>query len=214
MTKKQAFNAVVTGLMIGITFSGSMANGWLNLANLVSWAGLIGVILLAHGKQTNFWFNGINNAFSMILTWRHRLFAEVLMNAAYLVSEFIGYRNFKKNRRKDGSLIVDNHSNWKVILYSILVGFVLMGGFSWIMGGVFIIADSVQNSLAIVAQYRQMYRKRDSWLIWLAGNLINIFVWSAVGVPQMALTFVVFSLNSIRGYVNWSETETKVVVAE
>lgn len=203
--KKKVFNILVDIGLIAFTVWGAVQNGLFTLPTLVSFFGVIGVIGLAHATQSNFLFNGFNNAFNMILSWQNRLFAEVLMNVFYFVSQFLGWNQFKEHRDEEGNLIVDKKSNWRVIALAVGLGFFVMGGFSWVLGGQLIILDSIQNSLAITAQYRQMNRKRDGWILWLIANLINIVVWSIAGVPQMAITFIVFSINSLRGYINWSE---------
>lgn len=201
---KSLFNHAVTLAMIVMTAYGSFQNGWLNLANLTSWLGLVGTVGLANKWQGNFFFNGFQNAVATMVAGRARLFGDMFMSLFYLSSQVYGYTNWSQHRTEEG-LQIESRSNWFVVALSILVGFFLLGGASWLLGGTFILLDAFNNSTAIVAQVMQMRRNRHSWLLWLLTNLVGIYIWAGVGVPQMAIMYGVFAMNSVRGFINWSE---------
>lgn len=203
LNKYIIFNWIVTIAMIVITAQGSFQNGWLTLANLVSWLGLIGTIGLAHAQKWNFGFNMVQNLFAAIQGGRSKLYGDMAMSIFYFFSQLYGMGNWK-NHTQNGKLQIEKQSNWKVIGLAISIGFVLLGGLSWLLGGAFILLDALNNATAIVAQVLQMRRERVSWILWLATNAIGVFIWLGVGQPQMATMYFVFSLNSIRGFVNWS----------
>lgn len=159
---------------------------------------------MAYKWQGNFVFNAIQNISATIVAGRAKLFGDAVMSAFYLFSQLYGYRNWKNNS-SEGKLSIEKRSNWFLIAFSIVVGFVFLGGISYALGGAFIILDSLNNSTAIVAQIMQMRRNRNSWILWIITNLIGIYIWAGVGVPQMAVMYTVFTLNSVRGYINWSE---------
>lgn len=205
MTKK-TFNILVTTAMIIITAVGSFQNGWWTLANIVSWLGLIGTIALAKGKQWNFGFNMAQNVFATVQAGKSKLFGDMFMSMFYFFSQLYGMSNWKKHTNK-GKLKIEKQSNWAVVAVAVVIGFLLLGGVSWMLGGAFIILDALNNSTAIVAQALQMRRERSSWILWGLTNVVGVAIWLGVGQPQMAVMYSVFSLNSIRGYVNWSEEE-------
>lgn len=208
-TKKKVFNYTVTGLMVLLTAQGSQANGWLTLATLVSWLGLIGTVALAHAKQWNFPFNMAQNIFAAVQGGKSKLYGDMIMSIFYFGSQLYGMGNWKKHTYK-GKLKLEQKSNWRVVAWAIVVGFVLLGGISWMLGGAFIILDALNNSTAIVAQVLQMRRERASWILWGLTNVIGIVIWLGVGVPQMAVMYLCFSMNSVRGYINWTEKEEEV----
>lgn len=200
-------NVIVDVAMVVITVYGSFQNGWLTLANFVSWLGLIGTIGLAKKWQGNFIFNGIQNASAALVAWRSKLFGDMFMSLFYLASQFYGFFNWKNNRSDDGELEVQGKTNWVQILGAIVVGFVILGVVSWLMGGEYVFLDSFNNATAIVAQLMQMNRMRSSWILWGLTNIIGIIIWLGVGQPQMAIMYLVFSLNSVRGFINWKANE-------
>lgn len=200
------FNVVVTVAMIIITANGSMQNGWLTLANLVSWLGLIGTIGLAHAKSWNFPFNMVQNLFAAVQGGRSKLFGDAVMSLFYFFSQIYGMRNWKKHT-VNGKLKLEQRSNWAIIGVAVVIGFFLLGGISWALGGAFIVLDAFNNSTAIVAQVLQMKRQRASWILWGLTNAVGVYIWLGVGVPQMSVMYFCFLLNSLRGFINWSDNK-------
>lgn len=201
---KSLFNWIVTIAMVLITANGSFQNGWFTLANLVSWLGLIGTIGLAHAKKWNFPFNMAQNLFAALQGFGSRLYGDAFMSVFYLGSQIYGMSNWKKHT-VNGKIQIEKRSNWILIFSSILIGFVILGSISWYLGGAFILLDALNNSTAIIAQVMQMRRNRNSWILWGLTNVVGVYIWLGVGVPQMAIMYLVFTMNSVRGYVNWSD---------
>lgn len=201
------FNIAVTAAMIVLTFNGSMKNGWFTLANVVSWLGLIGTVGLAHAKTWNFPFNMTQNLFATGQAWKSALYGDMFMSAFYFLSNlFIGLPSWFKNKSTDdseGDIKVVKTTDWKTILFAVLGGGVLLGFVSYLMGGQYIVLDALNNATAIVAQVMQMRRNRHSWWLWGVTNVIGIVIWLGVGQPQMAIMYLCFALNSIRGWNNW-----------
>lgn len=203
------FNIIVSIAMVLLTFNGSMKNGWWTLANLVSWLGLAGTIGLAHAKTWNFPLNMSQNLFATAQAWKSALYGDMFMSAFYFLSNiFIGLPNWMKNKSdddSDGDIKIVNTTDWKVIILSVIGGGIVLGLISYFMGGQYVILDALNNSTAIVAQVMQMRRNRNSWWLWGLTNVIGIVIWLGVGQPQMAIMYLCFALNSVRGWVNWGQ---------
>lgn len=206
------FNIAVSAVMVLLTFNGSMNNGWMTLANLVSWLGLIGTIGLAHAKTWNFPPNMAQNLFGTVQAWQSALYGDMFMSAFYFLSNlFIGLPSWLKNKSDDdseGDIKIVKTTDWKTIIIAIVAGGVLLGVVSYFMGGNYIVLDAINNSTAIVAQVMQMRRNRNSWWLWGLTNVIGIVIWLGVGQPQMAVMYLCFALNSVRGWINWGQGQT------
>lgn len=206
------FNIVVSAVMVLLTFNGSMNNGWMTLANLVSWLGLIGTIGLAHAKTWNFPPNMAQNLFGTVQAWQSALYGDMFMSAFYFLSNlFIGLPSWLKNKSdddSDGDIKIVKTTDWKTIIIAVIGGGILLGVVSYFMGGNYIVLDSINNSTAIVAQVMQMRRNRNSWWLWGLTNVIGVVIWLGVGQPQMAVMYVCFALNSVRGWINWGQGQT------
>lgn len=206
------FNIAVSAAMVFLTFNGSMQNGWMTLANIVSWLGLIGTIGLAHAKTWNFPLNMSQNLFATAQAWKSALYGDMFMSAFYFLSNiFIGLPSWLKNKsddESDGDIKIVNTTDWKTIILAVVGGGILLGVVSYFMGGQYIVLDSLNNSTAIVAQVMQMRRNRNSWWLWGLTNLIGIVIWLGVGEPQMAVMYLCFAMNSVRGWVNWGQGQS------
>lgn len=206
------FNVAVSVAMVVLTFNGSMDNGWMTLANLVSWLGLIGTIGLAHAKTWNFPPNMAQNLFGTVQAWQSALYGDMFMSAFYFLSNlFIGLPSWLKNKSdddSDGDIKIVKTTDWKTIIIAIIAGGVLLGVVSYFMGGNYIVLDAINNSTAIVAQVMQMRRNRNSWWLWGLTNIIGIVIWLGVGEPQMAVMYLCFAMNSVRGFVNWGQGQS------
>ncbi|KAA9291216.1 nicotinamide riboside transporter PnuC [Aerococcus urinae] len=204
MKNQKTINIIVDLALVVITVWGSFQNGWFNLPNLVSYLGLIGVIGLAKKWQGNFIFNGIQNLSAAIVAGRSKIYGDMFTSLYYLITQFFGYREWENHKDRDGLVKIDEHTNWRMVLFAIFIGFFLLGGLSWWLGGVYIFWDAFNNATAIIAQYMQVVqRKRSSWILWLVTNVVSMSLFLSVGVPQMAIMYFVFSLNAVRGWLNW-----------
>jgi nicotinamide mononucleotide transporter len=182
----------------------------LNQFDLLSTAmgllGLFGNILLTHKKESTFALNMTNNVLGFILSFQNRFFAEVLMNAYYFITQaFVGIPYFKRNKDESGNVKTTADSNVKQLAVSVGLGFIAMGAFSYFLNGNMVFLDSLQNAIAITAQFRQMNGKADGWLLWVVSNIINMIVWASVGNWILVASFGAYVVIALTGYWNWSE---------
>ncbi|MDO4670953.1 MAG: nicotinamide riboside transporter PnuC [Aerococcus sp.] len=205
---RRIFNWTVTIAMVLLTGYGSFKNGWLSLANLVSWLGLLGTIGLAYAKQWNFPFNMAQNLFAAVQGGVSRLYGDMFMSIFYFLSQIYGIYNWKNHKTESGELKIVKQSNWPVIIGAVVIGGFVLGLVSYLMGGEYIFLDAFNNATAIVAQVLQMRRNRGGWILWIITNVIGVYIWFGVGQPQMAIMYLVFTLNALRGLVNWNAGAT------
>ncbi len=210
MNKK--INVSIDVALIIVTIKGAINNGLFTLETLLSFLGVAGVILIAYGRQENFIFNIAQNILNVLVSAKSKLFGDAVMAVYFLGTQFFGIDIWRNHRDENGNLITDNKTDWTVIVVAIFIGGVLLGGFSWLLGGAYITMDAFNNSTAIVAQYLQIIkRKRVGWALWAITNIVGVYIWLGVGQPQIAIMYLVFTINSIRGYLNWGKlAENKV----
>ena len=164
------------------------------------------MIGLAKKLQGNFIFNSIQNISAAIVAGKNRVYGDMFTSIYYLFTQIFGFKQWSGHKNAEGELVVDKTTNWKFVGLAILVGFFGLGSLSYFMGGALIFWDAFNNATAIIAQYMQLVqRKRSSWILWLITNIISLYIFVQQGVPQMAIMYFVFSLNAIRGYINWTE---------
>ncbi|GMA52760.1 hypothetical protein GCM10025857_41170 [Alicyclobacillus contaminans] len=119
------FNYFVTFAMVIVTIWGSFNNGWLNLANLMSWLGLIGVIGIAYRWKGNFLFNMSQNVVGFIVNTRARLFGDAAMSLFFFASQVWGIKDWFGHQDSEGKVTTHSQTNWKQV--SIMILFLSIG---------------------------------------------------------------------------------------
>ena len=209
MTNKKK---IIIGLQIVATvyLLGNMIYSNLQSFDLMSTAmgllGLFGNILLAHKKSSTFALNMSNNILGGVLSFQNRFFAEVGMNVIYFVTQALqGIPYFRNHKDETGEVETKSEIEPIKIITYIAFGTLAMGLISKYFDGNMVVLDSIQNSIAIGAQLRQMNGNADGWLLWVLSNIINIIVWASVGNWILVASFAAYAIVAISGYLNWSE---------
>ncbi|AYW49823.1 nicotinamide mononucleotide transporter PnuC [Tetragenococcus halophilus] len=200
------FNYFVTFAMVIVTIWGSFNNGWLNLANLMSWLGLIGVIGIAYRWKGNFLFNMSQNVVGFIVNTRAKLFGDAAMSLFFFGSQVWGIKDWFGHQDSEGKVTTHSQTNWKQVSIMILFLSIGIGIASYFLGGNYIILDAVTNATAIIAQTMHMNRNKNGWIIWTLTNIISIYMFTSLGVTQVAVMYTVFCFNNVRGWINWTVT--------
>ena len=209
MTNKKK---IIIGLQVVATvyLLGNMLYSNLQAFDLMSTAmgllGLFGNILLAHKKSSTFALNMSNNILGGVLSFQNRFFAEVGMNIIYFVTQALqGIPYFRNHKDEAGEVETKSEIEPIKIITYIAFGTLAMGLISKYFDGNMVVLDSVQNGIAIGAQFRQMNGNADGWLLWVLSNIINIIVWASVGNWILVASFAAYAIVAVSGYLNWSE---------
>ena len=203
---------IIIGLQVVATvyLLGNMLYSNLQAFDLMSTAmgllGLFGNILLAHKKSSTFALNMSNNILGGVLSFQNRFFAEVGMNIIYFLTQAVqGIPYFKKHKDETGEVVTKSEFEPVKIITYIAFGTLAMGLVSKFFDGNMVVLDSIQNGIAIGAQFRQMNGNADGWLLWVLSNIINIIVWASVGNWILVASFAAYAIVAVSGYLNWSE---------
>lgn len=209
MLKKRLFNSLVDILMLIIatyttvvTFKG--VNAYWALSTVVLWAGTFGTIMTAKRHKLAGLPNLVQNGFNLIVAWQSGVFGDSIMSLWYAVSEALSLKTWGEHAKGD-KVETEKDVNWFKVAFMVLVTGVLLGVYSYLRGGQQIVLDAINNSTGAVAQYMQkIKRQRASWYLWGITNLIGIVLWWDINPIQSAM-YTAFLLNTVRGYLNWSE---------
>ena len=63
--------------------------------------------------------------------------------------------------------------------------------------------DGLTTIITVAAQILMILRYREQWLLWIALNILSIFLWAET--PAMYLMYSAYLLNSLYGYYNWTK---------
>ena len=209
MTKK-LFNQIINALMLGITLLTAYQSYtnfntlWLT-SFIVSLAGTFGTMATAYKWKYAGLPNMIQNISNIYVSGVSGVLGDAIMGVYYLGTEAFSLKSWTEHS-KGNKVEVDKTFDWKRVSLLVFFTGIGLGLLSLALGGQMIILDAMNNATGAVAQYLQkVERKRAGWVLWFITNVIGIKIWYELGNPQMAVMYGVFTLNSVRGYLNWSE---------
>ena len=208
--KKKIFNQVINLFMLGITLLTAYQSYtdfnvmWLT-SFIVSLAGTFGTMATAYKWKYAGLPNMVQNVSNIFVSTASGVYGDAIMAVYYFITETLSLKIWTEHSNGD-EVEVDKTFDWKRVSILVLITGLGLGLFSFILGGQMIIMDAFNNATGAVAQYLQkIERKRFGWVLWAITNLIGIRLWFKLGNTQLAVMYAVFTLNSIRGYLNWSE---------
>jgi len=209
MTKK-IFNQVINLFMLGITLLTAYQSYtdfnvmWLT-SFIVSLAGTFGTMATAYKWKYAGLPNMVQNISNVFVSTASGVYGDAIMAVYYFITETLSLKIWTEHSNGD-EVEVDKTFDWKRVSILVLITGLGLGVFSFILGGQMIIMDAFNNATGAVAQYLQkIERKRFGWVLWAITNLVGIRLWFKLGNTQLAVMYAVFTLNSVRGYLNWSE---------
>ena len=207
---KRIFNQIINFLMVGITlFTAYQSYTDLNImwvtSFIVSLAGAFGTMATAYKWKYAGLPNMVQNISNVFVSTASGICGDAVMAVYYFITEASSLKIWAEHS-DGGKVEVDKTFDWKRVSILVLITGLGLGLFSFILGGQMIIMDAFNNATGAVAQYLQkIERKRFGWVLWAITNLVGIRLWLKLGNTQLAVMYAIFTLNSIRGYLNWSE---------
>jgi nicotinamide mononucleotide transporter len=166
----------------------------------VSWAELLGFVtgaacvwLTVRSSIHNFWVGIANSAFFLVLFATARLWADSGLQVVYIALGFIGWWQWLRGG-KDRTTLVVSRATWKTL--AVCVGFVVVAtwGLTLLLGAAHDVApfwDALTTAISLAAQYLLNAKKVETWLFWMAADVIYIPLYA---VKRLDLTAVVYAL--------------------
>ena len=184
-------------------------DSWLNI--VAGLAGVVSVIMCAKGR-TMFYFIGFIQTFTYLaLAWQNKFYGEVMENIFYFVTMVWGIFEWKKNEviNEDGTedVIAKKFSptQWILSIIGTVIATFAMGYWLNGIGSAQAYTDAATNVMAIFAQLLMVWRYREQWMWWIVIDVFCIKLWWVAGNWSMVAMYVVWTVNAIYGWINWSK---------
>lgn len=185
-------------------------------------SGMLCVVLVAKGKISNYYFGIVQTATYAYIAYGYGLYGEAMLNGLfYFPIQFIGIYLWSKNKTKHGVKGEDvtvkslTKSGWVTTVVTVTIFTIAYGFFLKYLGGNNVWTDSATNVLSVTAQILMLKRFAEQWLLWIAVNVLSIFLWLSALISQggndfsMLVMWSAFLVNSIYGYINWRKLYMK-----
>ena len=174
-------------------------------------AGCISVILTAKGRWMMYPIGFIQNFTYTALAFQNKFYGEVLEQAFYIVTMLWGMYVWAKNMNvnDDGTKDVKTRKFTPVQwVLSIIATALITWGFGSCLesiGAAQAYTDAATNVMAFFAQIMMVRRYREQWVWWILIDLLCIKMWWVAGNWSMVAMYVVWTINCIYGWINWSK---------
>lgn len=173
--------------------------------------GVVSVIMCAKGRTMFYFIGFVQTITYLILAWQNKFYGEVLENIFYFVTMIWGIFEWKKNEvvNEDGTedVIAKKFTlmQWIVSIFSTILATWGMGAWLETIGSAQAYTDAATNVMAVFAQLLMVWRYREQWIWWIVIDVLCIKMWFVAGNWSMVAMYIVWTINAIYGWVNWSK---------
>jgi nicotinamide mononucleotide transporter len=169
---------------------------------------LAGVYLLIRNNVWNWLWGAISCVLTGIVFWNINLFSSFVLQVIYfLPMQFYGWYLWTRGtpEKKDDLPIttITNAERMVWLILSVLFGF----GWGWLMQKYFNAKDpyldAVILGVSVAAQYLQAKRKWENWWLWLAVNVMSIYLYGKQNLYFFTGLYVIFLVMAFFGAWEW-----------
>ena len=199
---------VAAVLLTGASYGIGLLAGWIDgvdrleaLAVATSYASTILCVLQ---RRANYVMGAMSTAAYAVLFLQHELLASALLNL-YLTPQ-LAYGWVRWRRDAQTRPVTWLVSQWRWIPVYLAVTVVAYLGANWlvdVLGGRLALADSAILAGSLLAQFLLDNKRIETWLVWIAVNLVAIWTYSMAGLVVAGLQYVVFLVTAVLGFRVW-----------
>ncbi|RYD60837.1 MAG: nicotinamide riboside transporter PnuC [Sphingomonadales bacterium] len=173
-------------------------------------AAILGMITVSLVVRRSLW----NYPFALAMVtlygwifWHEKLYSDALLQIFFFVVNLYGWWNWKRSKAETGQVRVETLSHrarfaWLLLCAGLILGWGTMmarytdAHFPW--------WDGTIAMLSVVAQYLQSRRYIESWVLWIAVDLLAVPLFALKGLYPTAILYTVFLSLCVWGLSDWA----------
>ena len=178
--------------------------------SLIEWiavaCGLTNVILIIRRSIWNYPFGFIMVTLYFFIFSEYKLYSDAILQLYFFVIQFYGLWIWLQGRASDGRITVAplSHRSFAGYLGITAVAWFLI---SWLMASYTDAVaprwDAAVAALSVTAQFLMSRRHLQSWLLWIAVDILAIGLFYTRDLVPTSALYVVFLGLAIAGFVQW-----------
>jgi len=185
--------------------------------SLIEWiavvCGLTNVALIIRRSIWNYPFGILMVALYFFIFWEYRLYSDAILQVYFFVIQFYGLWVWMNGRASDGLVKVAPLSRQMFTSY-LAVTAVTWIIISWLMNTYTDAAapfwDAAVAALSVTAQFLMSRRHIESWLLWIAVDVLAIGLFYFRDLGPTAALYSVFLGLAILGFIQWRNAEKEL----
>jgi nicotinamide mononucleotide transporter len=168
--------------------------------------GVVNVALVVRRSIWNYPFGIAMVSLYFFVFAEARLYSDALLQIFFLVIQLYGWRNWRAHMAADAGVAVEQLS-WRTRL--VWIAGAAAASTLWGLGmarwtdAAMPVADAFIAGLSVSAQCLQSLRKVESWVLWIAVDILAVGVYYARGLEVTAGLYVLFLILATAGLVGW-----------
>jgi nicotinamide mononucleotide transporter len=168
--------------------------------------GVINVLLVVRRSMWNYPFGIAMVALYFFVFWDAKLYSDALLQIFFLTIQFYGWWAWSRADRVDHGVAVgwmDRGARLRWLVLTIAGILVWGAGMARFTDAAAPMADATVAGLSVAAQILQSLRRVESWLLWVAVDVlaIGLFAWRGLGVT--AALYALFLVLAVTGLFEW-----------
>jgi nicotinamide mononucleotide transporter len=140
------------------------------------------------------------------LCYKQQIYAEMGINAFYLIMSFYGWYKWKHPQTEFSQKPITKLS-FKEILYNLVFTFIYFVVLYFILknytNSTVPIFDSLATSIFITGMWLMAIKKIENWYAWILGNLIAIPLYAYKDLVLTSILYFVLMIIAIFGLLSW-----------
>ncbi len=184
--------------------------GWNIFTLFASFIGTLATIICAKGKMSYYVWGFIQTIMFLIFNIKLKLWVESAEQVYYLIIMVVGVFVWNKNiNNKTSSIKAKKLSPLKMIFMiialvalSVVIYFVDVA-----IGGTAPLLDTLSLAISIVAGVLNSYCYKEQWILWFVLDVVQTILYFVIAQPIMAVMYIAWTINTIYGWVKWSEVK-------
>jgi nicotinamide mononucleotide transporter len=168
--------------------------------------GIIGVWMAARQNIWTWPVSVVSVAMFVIVFYKARLYADMGLNAFYVVTSFYGWYIWLYGGKGHTERKVSNVSKKEMVVLSLLgIGFTLGLGYFLenYTNADLSYTDSATTAISLIGYWMMAKKQLENWLVWLVVDVLYVGVYIYKELYLTSFLFFIYLLISIKGYLDW-----------
>jgi len=177
------------------------------------------VLLAAKNKISTWWVSIIGIILYGFLFYQVSLYSDLLEQAYYFVTAFWGWYLWSNKGNKSGSTELSvSKTDLKLNIIAGIILIALSAALGFFMTKIHLIIpvmfpvkaslpylDAFTTVMSFVATIYLAKRKIENWYLWIAVDIIGIWLYWEKGVGFLSLLYFAFLINAFYGFAKWKK---------
>jgi nicotinamide mononucleotide transporter len=163
------------------------------------------VYLVIREDVVNFPVGIANDVFFLVLFFRVRLFGDSALQIVYIALGLQGWYLWLYGGHNRTALRITHAGRRTLLALAIVtvVGTACLAIGLWAVRGALPLLDALTTVLSLVAQYMLNKKYFENWFVWIAADVIYIYVYLNRHLSLTALLYLIFLILCVAGVRSW-----------